>query len=169
MGVANQSGLSGTAGCGPMGICLDEAVRAPQVAAPIEGIDGGLLSEYVPDGDMLFDLPDMSASPALTAVCIVIRTVIMISMSSLLGPFVSIYVIISSHWKFLERIEQVVGNLFKWLVYNVRYGKFGRWYVNMRETKQARREAKRLAELEGKQVKPGGNEESLGQQQQELD
>ncbi|KAL8453720.1 hypothetical protein Emag_001703 [Eimeria magna] len=160
--VANQSGLSSSTSCGPMGICLDSAVESPQLL-PMEGIDGDLLSEYVPDGDMLFDLPDMSASPALTAVCIVIRTVLMVGMSSLLGPFVSFYVILSSHWKFLERIEQVVGNLFKWLVYNLRHGKFGRWYVKMRETKQARREAKRLAELEGKQVKPGGNGESLGE------
>ncbi|KAL8432270.1 hypothetical protein ACSSS7_004730 [Eimeria intestinalis] len=160
--VANQSALAGGGGCGPMGICLEDAVEAPQMA-PMTGIDGDMLGQYTPDGDTFFDVPDMSASPALTAVCIVLRTALMVGMSSVLGPFVSIYMIISSHWKFLERLEQVVGNLFRWIVYQVRYGRFGRWYVRMRETKQAKREAKRLAELEGKQTKPGGDEESLGE------
>ncbi|KAL8275243.1 hypothetical protein Esti_000827 [Eimeria stiedai] len=165
--VANQSGLSRAGGCGPMGLCLDTDLA--RQAASVEGVDSVLLSEYAPEGVVVSNVPDMSASPVLTAVSIVIRTVVMVGMSSILGPFVSFYAILSSHWKFLQRLEQVVGNLFKWIVYNLRRGKFGRWYMNLRETRQAKREAKRLAELGRKQEKQGSDDESLGELEGDTD
>lgn len=50
-----------------------------------------------------------------------------------------------------------------WLVYRIRHSRFGNWFVNLRETRKAKREAKRLAELAGKQKTKGGEEQSLSE------
>ncbi|KAL8433929.1 hypothetical protein Efla_001831 [Eimeria flavescens] len=142
--VGNQSGLTGAGACGPLGICLDG----------VDKVAGGVDNPAdVPP------VPDMSASPVLTAIFIVARTVLMATLSSLLGPAVSIYLIVSSHWKFLERLETAVENLFKWIVYKIRHSKFGRWFVKLRESRKSKQEAKRLAELAGKQAEASGSEE----------
>ena len=129
--VANQTGLVGGSGCGPMGICLDATgsptppssiTPPPSSTATPDVLNPGLVhpgilnpnvpninldTNYIPDSDDLIDAPIMSASPVITAVFIIIKTVTMISLGSVIGPAVSIYVIASSHWKFLERIEMV--------------------------------------------------------------
>lgn len=95
--LANQSGLAGGGGCGPLGLCLDT----------VNSGDLKLDTDYVPDSNDLVDGPLMSVSPVITAVFIVFKSVTMASLASILGPVVSIYIIVSSHWKFLERVEMV--------------------------------------------------------------
>ena len=88
--VANQSGLAGS--CGPLGFCLD---------APVQEGGGGISAQ-----DSLSS-PPLSASPVLTAVSVVSKAVLMASLATLVGPALSVYVIVRSHWKFLERLEMV--------------------------------------------------------------
>lgn len=128
--VGNQSGLVSGSGCGPMGICLDATgsptpppsiTPPPSAEAPPNALNPTLLhpgilnangpknldTDYIPDSDDLIETPMMSASPVITAIFIIVKTVTMISLGSVIGPAVSLYVIASSHWRFLERIEMV--------------------------------------------------------------
>lgn len=95
--VANQSGLVAGGGCGPMGLCLE-----PPPVAQV-----GADAAFVPDPNDVINSPPMSASPVLTAVFIVCKIVTMTALASVIGPAVSMYMILSSHIKFLERIEMV--------------------------------------------------------------
>ncbi|OEH80124.1 hypothetical protein cyc_03189 [Cyclospora cayetanensis] len=121
--LTNQSGFAGS-GCGPMGICIDTASTSS-----------------APD-----NLP-ISSSPALTAGFALLKGVVLIGLSSVLGPAISLYIIVSSHWKFLARIEMAIENLFKWILYKITHSRFGRWFKDLKESRKAKKEAARLAAL----------------------
>ncbi|CDI75997.1 hypothetical protein, conserved [Eimeria praecox] len=127
--VANQSGLAGT--CGPMGFCLD---------APLQ--DGGGMNPQE-----ALNSPPFSASPVLTAVNVVSKTVLLATLATLIGPGVCLYTIIRSHWAFLERLEMALANLWRWMVYKIQHSRFGRWYRKIRKGKKNAREAKKLEQL----------------------
>lgn len=88
--VTNQTGqISVTGPCGPMGVCIDSGMDNTTGATDV------------------VQSPPMSASPVLTAVFAIFKVVIMVALGTLIGPVVSLYMVVRSYIHFLERIEMV--------------------------------------------------------------